>query len=198
MRTDKGDLRGAIEDFTKEIKLAPKCAVAWYNRGSAFARASKFEEGIRDYTEAERLGLKPASLFRNRANLLRKTGNETKALADLERAIGADPNDALSHATLGELLAASGDKRIRNTKCAVDHATRACELTQWKAPQFLSVLAAVYAESGDFKKAVVWQEKAIDLLPEGERAGAREKLDQYRSGKTGGAEELKVPSSKSR
>ena len=53
----------------------------------------------------------------------------------------------------------------------------------------------VYAESGDFKKAVEWQQKAIDLLPEGEREPARKKLDQYRSDKAGGSPTRRVDES---
>ena len=130
------------------------------------------------------MGLKPAPLFRNRGDLWRITGNEGKALTDLEAAIRADPKDPLSQAHLGELLATSGNERIRDAKRGITYATRACELTQWKAPQFLSVLAAAYAESGDFEKAAEWQQKAIDLLPERDKDPARKKLDQYRSKKT--------------
>jgi hypothetical protein len=34
-------------------------------------------------------------------------------------------------------------------------------LTGWKVPDNLEVLAAAYAERGDFDKAVRWQEKAL-------------------------------------
>jgi hypothetical protein len=55
------------------------------------------------------------------------------------------------------------EARFRDGKKAVESATRACELADWKEPDVLSTLAAASAESGDFDSAVKWQEKAQGL-----------------------------------
>ena len=34
---------------------------------------------------------------------------------------------------------------------AVDYAKKACELTDWKKPDYLATLSAAFAESGDFE-----------------------------------------------
>ena len=39
-------------------------------------------------------------------------------------------------------------------------ATKACEISQYKDASLLEVLAAAFAESGDYDRAVKWQEKA--------------------------------------
>ena len=44
-------------------------------------------------------------------------------------------------------------------------ATRACELSQWRDPEFIDTLAAAYAETGNFDEAVRYSravEKASD------------------------------------
>jgi serine/threonine-protein kinase len=46
----------------------------------------------------------------------------------------------------------------------VESATRACELTEWKDPASLDILAAANAEARGFDAAVKWQEKAIELV----------------------------------
>ena len=48
------------------------------------------------------------------------------------------------------MLATSPDAKLRNGRRAIELATRACELTKYKAAYILSTLAAAYAETGDF------------------------------------------------
>ena len=73
---------------------------------------------------------------------------------------------------------------FRNGPEAIEHATKACELTNWQDPGIVDTLAAAYAEAGDFTSAIEWEKKAIALLTEESRArshfGARLKLYESR------------------
>jgi Flp pilus assembly protein TadD len=72
----------------------------------------------------------------------------------------------------------------RDGKRAVESATRACELTNWKEANCIDTLAAAYAEAGDFAKAVVWQEKAKALfVSEPDQRTGEEHLKLYQSKK---------------
>jgi tetratricopeptide (TPR) repeat protein len=66
-------------------------------------------------------------------------------------------------------LATSASDQIRNGQRAVELASKACELTQYKKPVYVDTLAAAYAETGDFDSAVKWSENALELCDEAAR-----------------------------
>jgi hypothetical protein len=68
-------------------------------------------------------------------------------------------------------------------KRAVDDATKACELSEWKTPAYLDTLGAAYANSGDFDSAVKWETKARDLAPEKDKSACQSRLDLYKAHK---------------
>jgi hypothetical protein len=78
---------------------------------------------------------------------------------------------------LAWLLATDPHAEIRRGAEAVQLADRACALTRDQEPVFLGTLAAAYAETGDFDKAVLVGQKAHDLaLAQGLKASAETNL----------------------
>ena len=66
----------------------------------------------------------------------------------------------------------------------MESATGACELSKWSDPINLSTLAEAYAEAGDYKKAVEWQEKAISLFTyESRKRTGEAELKLYKNNK---------------
>ena len=63
------------------------------------------------------------------------------------------------------MLSACKDDQIRDGKQAVIDATKACEVSEWSTPLYLTGLAFARAETGDFDAAIKWQQKAMDLSP---------------------------------
>lgn len=64
---------------------------------------------------------------------------------------------------LAWVMATSPKDEVRDGKRAVELATKACELTEYKQAHILSTLAATYAETGNFEKAREWSKKAVEL-----------------------------------
>jgi serine/threonine protein kinase/tetratricopeptide (TPR) repeat protein len=78
--------------------------------------------------------------------------------AELERLSQAPRRDARAMASIHALLAwrqaTYPSAAIRDGAKAIENATKACELTDWNDGAYLDVLAAAYAEAGDFDNAV--------------------------------------------
>jgi HEAT repeat protein len=96
------------------------------------------------------------------ADVLRKIDFD-KAQKYYENAIQRQPKNANAHRNLAWLFASCPDAKWRNGKSAVEHATKACELTGWKTPSCLGALAAASAEKGDFESAVRNQQKSLEI-----------------------------------
>ena len=100
------------------------------------------------------------------------------------------PEDPTIYYALAWVLATCPKKEVRDGKRAIKLAKRACELSNWKEANSLHTLAVAHAELGQFKEAVKWQKKAIDLgiKDAAKLAEARERLKLYEQGKPYGEE----------
>src|SRR5262249_39308990 len=107
-----------------------------------------------------------------------------KAITDYSEAIRLNPQDALPFNNLDWVLATCPDDKVRDGKRAVQYATKACGLSNWKRFDSLDTLAAAYAEAGNFKEAVKWQKQALGLNIENRKTlqQARQRLKPYDPG----------------
>lgn len=90
--------------------------------------------------------------------ILQRKGELRDAQARLERAIGLKKDSSAAHATLGSLLANSG-----NTKQALKHLSLALKLKPSASVHFL--LSAVYYDIGQHKRAIDHLKQATKLDP---------------------------------
>ncbi|MDR3634250.1 MAG: hypothetical protein P4L84_10615 [Isosphaeraceae bacterium] len=72
------------------------------------------------------------------------------------------PGLVSAHQERAWILATCPEPSLRDGKAAVASATRAYELTNGKDHHVLTILAAAYAEEGNFRLAVDWQRKAME------------------------------------
>jgi tetratricopeptide (TPR) repeat protein len=95
VRRAKGDLEGAIQDFSEAIRLKPDdAAAAFNNRGNARCDKGDLEGALQDYTEAIRLKPDYAVVFNNRGVALCDKGDLEGALQDYTEAIRLKPEYA--------------------------------------------------------------------------------------------------------
>ena len=118
-----------------------------------------------------------------RAYVWSATGDHDKMMQDLDKAVDVSPEVSYVWNSRAWLLATSPNADHRNGKLAVAAATKAWELPMWSEFRVLDVLAAAYAEAGDFEQAVKWQTKVVSMLPPNQRADYESRLQLYREGK---------------
>jgi len=85
-KVQKGDVDGAIADFSQAVQLKRDYAMAYYNRGTVYASTGNVRAALADYTQV--IALKPNSgaARYSRGSLRANTGDRAGAIADLQQA----------------------------------------------------------------------------------------------------------------
>jgi Flp pilus assembly protein TadD len=158
----QGNLGDAEIHFAAALKLKPTDVDVRKSYATALAESGRKEEAIKQLRELLKLKADPEARLQL-ATLLNETGQRSDAIVQYREALAAKPDEPEALSNLAWLLATSSDASLRNGKDAVPFAERACKLTNYKQASAVGVLAAAYAEAGDFSKAVQTAQKTIEL-----------------------------------
>lgn len=180
--SEKGLIEAAITEYEKALSINPGYERARRSLMDAYARKQSLDQKIGAYENTLAANTADATLHNTLGDLYLKKGMIGEAVDQFRQAIVLRPDYAIAYNYLAWIYATSFHDRYRNGREAVALAIRACELTEFKNAYFLDTLAAAFAESGDFKSAVLYQEKALAMSQEKEQAALRARLSRYQSG----------------
>ncbi len=180
------DLRRLLREAPQDVGLRMRLAGVYLADNDPQMAESVYEQILSDHPQ-EWLALQ--GLADARLN----QGDHASAIKDYERVLeGMPDNDGVLN-NLAWVLATSTIDELRDGKRAIELAERACELTEYKAAHILSTLAAGYAETGDYDKAIEWSTKAVEL-GEGEvKQQLAAELESYRQKKPWRERQLPPP-----
>lgn len=89
--------KGAIEDYTKALKIEDSDPAIWLGRGIAREKMNDLKGAYADYTKAIEVDEKYEKAWLNRGNLLNKQGRHEQAIEDYSAAIAFSPDYAAAY-----------------------------------------------------------------------------------------------------
>lgn len=157
----KGDVEQAIAHYQKELQIQPDFAEAHNNLASALFRKGHPGEAFVHVKKA--LELKPnyAQARNNLAIALSQKGQMNEAIAQWEQTLETHPGDTDARCNLAWVFATYPEASIRNGARALTLAQSALQLSGGANPRILRLVAAAYAENGQFPEAIEAAQKAL-------------------------------------
>jgi tetratricopeptide (TPR) repeat protein len=177
----KNEFDKAMRDFSECVRLNPTNDAAYKGRAASYSAKGELDNEINDWNEGLRLNPNDPSALVMRGWAYFMTSQFHKAVQDYSEAIRLDPQNVTAYNNLGWLRATCPVAEMRNGKEAVEVATKACKLTNWKRWEWIDTLAAAFAEAGDFKNAVKYEKQAMDMngVRDNDRKEMQRRLSLY-------------------
>ena len=137
-------------DYDPAIKLDPKYAAAFTERGNTYAARGMIDRALQDYEQAIKFNPTYAGVFNSRAMLWQRKGDLTRALADLDQAIKLDPGFAVGALNnRGKIYQEQGRPRPRHRRLR----PQAIKVNPHYDVAFNS-RGLAYKDKGEFERAV--------------------------------------------
>lgn len=173
------NLQEAIDVLKQLEKDSPDDISVVLQLGTFYGSEEEHEKAVEMYSKVLEKEPDNRVALRLRGDAYLSLGKHAEAVADLNKAAELMPDDSGTLNNLAWVLCTSPTDELRDPKRAIELATKACELTEYKAAHILSTLAAAYADSGDMETAKKWSSKAVELA-EADDEGDPETLEQLK------------------
>lgn len=174
LKSGQGYFEESIDYFTKSIEIDPTYYSSYGSRAIVQVLLGREDRAIRDLTYAIEINPKYPMFYIVRAQIYELQCECKKAIEDFEKGMSFDPKEFNSNENIAWILATCADENLRNINKAEKYISME-EVT--KDGVFINkIKAAISASRDDFKKAVTFQEIAINKHREIKSFGKLEML----------------------
>lgn len=180
---DQGNLKKAITEMESILKQEPDDAENRLELAMLFSNNEQHDKAIEIYSSILKAEPESFAALRGRGDSYLGVGKHAEAIADYEKAFKLRAHDSGLLNNFAWVLATSPVDDLRHGKRAIGMAEEAAKLTDYKAAHILSTLAAAYAESGDFDKAIEWSQKSLAAAKEELKEPLSKELESYKAKK---------------
>jgi tetratricopeptide (TPR) repeat protein len=159
----EGKLDEAIEQYRKTVEIKPDYADAHGNLARMLAAQGKLDEAVQEYQRTLALAPDSAQAHFRYGQTLQAQHHFAAAKAEYQKALELESKHLPARLSLAWLLATCPDQSLRDGAGAVELMKQVRTLAGNELPQFLDTLAAAYAETGRFDRAVETAKQALNL-----------------------------------
>jgi hypothetical protein len=145
------------------LSMTPNVSALHNNYGSCLYSKGRYPLAMEHFTEAVKLMPENFSAITNMGSVYYLEGKTEQAIFCWEKALEFNPNwiDAINNLAMTRV--SSENPAFRNLDEALSLAQRGCKITEYRQPDLLDTLAAVYAAMGKFSDAIETAEQAMKL-----------------------------------
>ena len=182
----QGQVDQALEEFGKAVDCNPGDAKSQYHLGVALLRKGRALAAVDHYREALKIDPEYVNAETGLGVALHQLGRDSEALDHLRKSLRRQPDAVAVLKLTAGILATDVQASVCNGAEALELSQRAARITRGRDAGVLDVLAAAYAETGQFAAAIQVAEQSLALAAAAnDRALAeavRAKISLYQSG----------------
>ena len=149
--------------YALALRAAPDSARAHNNLAYVLFREGHLAEAAQQWRETLTLDVRNARALCFLGLVAGRQGRFAEAAAYFRRSLTTKPDLHFARAQLAWLLATCAECSVRNGGEAVRVALPLIDASQFRSPRAYDIVAAAYAEAGDFAGAVKMAERAAEL-----------------------------------
>jgi len=149
-----GQLDLAMAEFRETLWLEPQKVGAHNNLANALFKKGLTKEAIVEWQTALQVEPDNAELHNNLATAFLKQGRLAEAMAEWRKTLQLEPNKIGTEISLAWILATAPEDALRDGRRALELAQQANESSADRNLMTWRVLAAAYAETGQFQDAI--------------------------------------------
>ncbi len=173
----------ALADLNTLLKAHPDNPEVLIQMAAVYQASRQFHKALSAYDQLLKSDPKNAAAYQGRATSYLGLGKPLEAIANYDAALKIEPQNSDLLNNRAWVLATSPDSNVRDGNRAVELAKLACARTAYLRAEFISTLAAAYAEAGDFQSAISWSQRAVEICAERLREQMMRQIETFQSRK---------------